>query len=413
MLPMDDVRIVDLTQYAMGPFATRVLADYGADVIKIERPGGDPARRLGPFPKDVPHIERSGAFLALNTSKRSVVVDLKRPEGRDLVLGLVERAEIVVESFAPGTLDHLGLGYDRLRAVNPRIVLTSISNFGQTGPYRDWKGTDLTLYAMGGPMISQGDPSREPLKTGGRAPGYQVGYAAALASAVGLTAAERRGHGEHLDVSAFEVLAHSIDSRLGRLLGYQYNGRLVGRAGSGLGVGSGTYPCLDGFVLITSGAPRLPLTIRMIGREDLLDQPEWATLEARSHPDRVPEFDAYLLMWTLEHTKEEIRAACQQYGVLGGPLNTTADLFVDRNFAARGFFQTIDHPEAGPLTYPGFQARFNTEPPQPPRKRAPLLGEHTVEVIRDVLDMQPADIDRLRGAGVIQTREEVRDAVAS
>ncbi|MEZ4553299.1 MAG: CoA transferase [Dehalococcoidia bacterium] len=412
MLPLDDVRVVDLTHYAMGPFATRVLADYGADVIKIERPGGDPARRLGPFPKDEPHPERSGAFLALNTGKRSIVVDLKDANGRAIVLNLVRDAQIVVESFAPGTLDRLGLGYEALRGVNPRVVLTSVSNFGQTGPYRDWKGTDLTLYGMGGPMISQGDPSREPLKTAGRAPGYQVGYAAALASAVGLTQSERRGRGEHLDVSAFEVLAHSIDSRLGRLLGYQYNGRIVGRAGSGLGVGSGTYPCADGFVLITSGPARLGLTIRMIGREDLLEQPEWATLEARSHPDRVPEFDAYLLPWTLEHTKEEIRAACQKHGVLGGPLNTTADLFVDRNFVERGFFQTVDHPETGPLTYPGYQARFNTEPPLPLRRRAPLLGEHTVEVLRDVLGMAPAEIERLRDAGTIGVREEVRDAVA-
>src|SRR5690606_22278969 len=121
--------------------------------------------------------------------------------------------------------------------------------------------------------------------------------------------------------SAFEVLAHSIDSRLGRIVGYQHNGRRAGRTGGGLGIGSGTYPCLDGFVLITSGAARLHLTIRMIGRPDLLEQPEWATLEARAHPDRIPEFDAYLLPWTLEHTREEIRAACQQFGVLGGPLN--------------------------------------------------------------------------------------------
>lgn len=412
MLPLDDVRVVDLTHYTMGPFATRVLADYGADVIKVERPGGDPARRLGPFPKDDPHIERSGTFLALNTGKRSVVLDLKRPEGREVVLQLTRRAQIVVENFAPGTLDRLGLGYEALRAENPRIVLTSISNFGQTGPYRDWQGTDLTLYGMGGPMISQGDPSREPLKTAGRAPGYQVGYAAALASGIGLLAAERRGTGEHLDVSAFEVLAHSIDSRLGRLLGYQYNGRIVGRAGSGLGVGSGTYPCADGFVLITSGPTRLPLTIRMIEREDLLAEPEWATLEARSHPDRVPEFEAYLLPWTLTHTKEEVRAACQKHGVLGGPLNTTADLMVDRNFVERGFFQTIEHPETGPLTYPGYQARFNTEPPQPVRRRAPLLGEHTFEVLRD-LGMASGEIESLRTGGVIQMRQEARDAVAS
>jgi len=414
MLPLDDVRVIDLTHYTIGPFTTRVLADYGADVVKIERPGGDPARLLPPFPKDEPHPERSGTFLALNTAKRSVVLNLKHEEGRRLLLDLVRGAQVVVENFKPGTLERLGLGYETLREVNPAIVLTSISNFGQTGPYRDWEGTDLTLYGMGGAMIAQGDPEHSPLKTGGRAPGYQVGYSAALATAVGLLAAERRGTGEHLDISAFEALAHSIDGRLGRILGYQHNGRVVGRTGGGLGVGSGTYPCADGYVLITSGPTRLPLTLRMIGREDLLEQPEWATIEARAHPDRIPEFDAYLLPWTLEHTKDEIRAACQRFGVLGGPLNTTADLLVDANFVARGFFQTIDHPETGALTYPGYQARIHTEPPLPARKRAPLLGEHTADVLCGELGLDTRELRRLVEAGVVQQREqrsEVRDAV--
>jgi len=411
MLPLDDVRIIDLTQDTIGPFCTRVLADYGADVIKIEPPGGDPARLLPPFPRDEPHPERSGTFLALNTGKRSVVLDLAHERGRALALALVRGAHVVVESFAPGARDALGLGYAALRAENPRIVLTSISHFGQDGPYRDWLGTDLTLYGMGGPMIAQGDPSREPLKTAGRAPGYQVGYAAALATAMGVLAAERRGSGEHLDVSAFEVLAHSIDSRLGRILGYQYNGRVVGRTGGGLGVGSGTYPCSDGFALITSGPARLPLTIRMIGREDLLDDPLWATTEARAHPDRIEEFEAYLLPWTLERTKEEVRAACQRFGVLGGPLNTTADLFVDRNFVAREFFQTIDHPETGPLTYAGYAARFHTEPPQPPRRRAPLLGEHTADVLRGELALGRDELEQLQASNVVQLLE-VSDAGA-
>ena len=411
MLPLDDIRVIDLTQDAAGPFCTRVLADYGADVIKIEPPGGDPARLLPPFPRDEPHPERSGTFLALNTGKRSVVLDVGHDRGRALVLELVRGAQVVVESFAPGTLDALGLGYEALRAANPRVVLTSISNFGQDGPYRDWLGTDLTLYAMGGPMIAQGDPGREPLKTAGRAPGYQVGYAAALATAMGVLGAERRGSGEHLDISAFEVLAHSIDSRLGRILGYQYNGRVVGRTGGGLGVGSGTYPCSDGYALITSGPARLPQTIRMIGREDLLDEPHWATTEARAHPDRIAEFEAYLLPWTSERTKEEVRAACQRFGVLGGPLNTTADLLVDQNFVAREFFQTIDHPATGPLVYPGYQARIHTEPPQPPRRRAPLLGEHTAAVLCDELAVDRGELERLRASGVVQLLE-VSDAGA-
>ena len=194
-LPLDGLRIVDLTQEAMGPFCTRLLADYGAEVIKIEPPAGDPARALPPFAADTPGPERSGTFLFLNTNKRSVVLDLERPADRERLLDLVAGADAVVESFAPGTLDALGLGYDRLAAVNPRVVLTSITHFGQDGPYRDWQATDLTVYAMGGPMLTTGHIDHEPIRVAGRMASYQVGYMAALATAVGLHAAEARGTG--------------------------------------------------------------------------------------------------------------------------------------------------------------------------------------------------------------------------
>jgi formyl-CoA transferase len=152
----------------------------------------------------------------------------------------------------------------------------------------------------------------------------------------------------------------------------------------------------------------------MIEREDLLEQPEWATLEARSHPDRIPEFEAYMLPWTLTHTKEEIRAACQRFGVLGGPLNTTADLLTDPNYVSRGFFQTIDHPETGPLMYPGYPARIHTEAPLPARRRAPLLGEHTSEVLCGELGVSAEEFARLAAQGAVAQRaEEARDAVAS
>ena len=412
MLPLDNIRVLDLTHLTVGPFCTRVLADYGADVIKIERPGGDPARMLPPFPGDEPHPERSGTFLALNTAKRSVVLDLKSEQGRNIALRLAAGADVVVDNFSPGTIDRLGLGYEALREANPRLVYTSITNFGTTGPYRDWEGTDLTLFAMGGAMIGQGHLDHEPVKLGGRAAGYQAGYAAALASAMGVVAAEQRGSGEQLEVSIFETLLQSIDLRLGRLMGFQHNGIEAYRSGAGLGVGSGTLPCIDGYVLITSGPARLPSTMRMIGREDLLERPEWATVESRSDPDRIPEFDQYLLEWTITKTKEEVRAACQEHGVLGGPLNTTADLLQDRNFVHRKFFQEIDHPETGPLTYPGYQVTFHTDPPREPRRRAPLLGEHTREVLEGELGLSPEELADLEASGVIALGKEAADAGA-
>ena len=391
-LPLDGLRIVDLTQEAMGPFCTRLLADYGAEVIKIEPPAGDPARALPPFAADTPGPERSGTFLFLNTNKRSVVLDLERPADRERLLDLVAGADGVVESFAPGTLDALGLGYDRLAAVNPRVVLTSITHFGQDGPYRDWQATDLTVYAMGGPMLTTGHIDHEPIRVAGRMASYQVGYMAALATAVGLHAAEARGTGEHVDVSAFEALTDSIDTRLTRLQAYQYAGSLAQRGSLARGVGMGTYPCADGFVTLSGGLPaQVPRLFRMLGVEHLLEQPKWSVPGMAFDPERVDEFAAYLLPWTLARTKREVREACQEYGVLGAPISTVAEALDDPSFVERGFFQQIDHPETGAIRYPGYHFTLHSEDgPMPPRRRAPLLGEHTDEILGALPERRPA-----------------------
>ena len=165
--PLADLTVIDLTHGISGPYCTKLLADFGADVIKVERPGaGDYARTLGPFPQDVPHPEKSGIFLFLNTNKRSVTLDLKTAEGAAALKELAKRADILVESFKPGTMDDLGLGYDALRQINPDLIYTSVSNFGQTGPYRDYLGSELTLYAMGGRMTASGLPDMYPAEAG-------------------------------------------------------------------------------------------------------------------------------------------------------------------------------------------------------------------------------------------------------
>ena len=182
-MALSHLKVLDLTSNLSGPYCAMILADQGADVIKIERPdGGDPSRRLGPFPDDVPHAEKSGLFLHLNTNKESVALNLKTLRGRQIFFQLLTRADIVVENFHPRVMRTLGLEYALLRFVKPRLVMTSISNFGQTGPYRDWKARDLTLYAMGGEMYSSGATGRDPLQ---QAPGltlYQAGSMAATGS---------------------------------------------------------------------------------------------------------------------------------------------------------------------------------------------------------------------------------------
>ncbi|MCC6416907.1 MAG: CoA transferase, partial [Gemmataceae bacterium] len=206
-------RVLDLTRALTGPFATRYLADLGADVIKIEPPGGEPGRALGPFKDDVPGPERSGTFFLLNLNKRSVVLALKSEHGRDTFLRLTATADLVVESFRPGVLAELGLGYEALRAAHPRVVLLSISNFGQTGPYRDFKGSETVLYGMGAEMYSVGLADREPLKMGGTVALFQAGAAAAVAAVAGLAAARRHGVGQWIDFSVYEAMTSSVDRR--------------------------------------------------------------------------------------------------------------------------------------------------------------------------------------------------------
>ena len=403
IMPLDDIRIIDLTHMTSGPFGTRILGDYGADVIKIERPvTGDPTRSMPPFYKDEPGLERSGLFLFLNTNKRSVTLDLKSERGRDILRDLVKGAQIVVESFSPGTLDALGLGYEDLKKINPKLVMTSVSNYGQNGPYRDYLGIEMNLYAMGGSMISAGDVDNEPLKTAGRIVSYHAGYVAALASAMGLFQVEfRDADGDYMDVSIFETAMHSIDMRLGRMMGYQYTGHLATRPSRAAAVGGGVHPCSDGYFLMTGGPRFIPNIIQMIGMEELLEQPEWGTTEGRANPDRIDEFLPHIIPWTLERTKEEVRQACEAFAVLGGPLNTIEDLINNEQFVARNYFQEIDHPETGPIKYPGFHNKLYREGAEmPARRRAPLLGEHTDEVLGE-LGLSATDIAGMHADGVV------------
>lgn len=195
-MALSDIKVLDLTWYIAGPYCTKLLADYGAEVIKIEKPGcGDPARRMPPFFKDDPDPEKSGLFLHLNTNKRSITLNLKTEAGKDIFKKLVKKADIVVENFSPRVMSSLGLSYAELEKINPMIVMTSISNFGQAGPYRDFKASELVLSAMGSAMRSCGQPDREPLKLYGNVLQYQSGAVSAVATMGTLFGARTMGEG--------------------------------------------------------------------------------------------------------------------------------------------------------------------------------------------------------------------------
>ena len=409
------LNVLDFTHFVAGPYCTKLLADYGANVIKVEHPpGGDGSRLMGPFPNDEAHPEKSAQFLHLNTNKRGIALDLKQGGAGAIVDRLAAWADIVVESYRPGVADRLRIGYERLRALNPAVVYTSISNFGQTGPYRDYRGSEIVFYGMGGEMHSTGLADREPLKLGGNVGLYQAGAVAAvatmgavLAGSFSLDADADTTTGQHIDVSILETQLGSVDRRQSALLAYQYTGELSHRPASG---GSGgypnaVYPCSDGYLQINGSRMYFPRAVAMLGNPPQLTEDRWRDPASQGDAEMQEEFEGeHFLPWILERTRAEAWSAAQENRVLSGPINTMADLDVDPSFNARGVFTEGDHPVAGRMRYPGRPFIMNGSPWRL-RRTAPLLGQHTAEILAE-MGFSDAEIGALREAGVILVNGE-------
>lgn len=402
---LDGVKVVDLSHHIAGPYCTKLLADYGAQVIKIERPdGGDPARRMGPFLKDDPHPEKSGLFLHLNTNKWSITLNLKTELGKKILLDLVEDADILVENFHPRVMPGLGLDYPVLEARNRRIIMTSISNFGHTGPYRDYRMSEIEAYAMGGVMHATGMPEREPIKLALTVEQFFVGNVAATASMGAFIGALTSGEGQQLDLSIMEMQVGHQDRGIANLITYQYSGQPTFRRSRELSrtiMPNGVYPTAEGYGQFSGGQLTWwPRFCRMIGRLDLIDDPHFTTPENfYNNPDVKAEVEAFFYEWLFQNTKQEAMEKSQAEGYLAGAINTMEDVFNDPHLAARNFFVEIDHPVSGTLKYPGPPFIMSETSWKP--GRAPLLGEHNREVYCDRLGFSGDDLVRMREQGVI------------
>lgn len=405
VMPLEGYKVIDLSNMLTGPYCTRMLSDYGAEVIKVEPKTGDPARMHGPFLNDDPDLEKSGLFLFLNTNKRSITVDIETEEGQDVIRDLVKDASIVVENFKPGYLESLGLGYDALSAINPNLVMTSITNFGQTGPYKDWEGVDLTIWAMGGAMKTSGNGDYEPLKMAGRIASFHVGSVASLATLTALWQAEFQDEGDHVDVPFFETFMGAIDRHVGQLVGHQYTGNIAPRSIPGSRLAAGARPVSDGYFLITGGAQGggrfFQRLMAMLGMEDQLNEFPWNDRSQYTEQDTIDLFESFYVPWMLEHTKDEVTDLVREYGVLGGAVNTVGDLLSIKQYRERDYWQEIEHPVAGSFEYPGYNFRpHGVEMPET-RNPAPLLGQHTDEVLTDALGYSAEKIEQLHKSGAV------------
>jgi benzylsuccinate CoA-transferase BbsE subunit len=402
-------RVLDLAD-EKGLLCGKILGDLGADVIKIERPGGDSSRNIGPYYHDEPDPEKSLLWFALNTSKRGITLDITKEEGKDIFRKLVKTADFVVETFTPGYLDRLGLGYSDLEKINPEVIMVSITPFGQTGPYRDYKTADIVAWGTGGNMASYGDADRPPTHFSQHSQVYLHGGCDGAQGA--LTALWHRhstGEGQQVDVSLQEAVVQCTEHITA---GWDQSHRLGKRAmpdDDRAGKLTQIWPCKDGHVswFYWGGVMSLRTNVPMVKwmeaegeADEFLLNYDWANFGMMVNPEELAKIEEPTAKFFLKRTKDELFEGALKYGVQLYPVSTPADMIHSRQLEARKFWVELEHPELNDtITYPGSFSGTQVAPPRLSR-RAPLIGEHNREVYEE-LGITGDELDKLARNGII------------
>ena len=359
---LDGVRVLDLAEFVAGPYCAKLFGDFGADVIKVEPQVGDVARRVGPFPGDIPDPEKSGLFLHLNANKRGIRLNLESDTGRSILSELMSVSDIVVTSFSPARLESLELTFEELSRRHPSLVTVAITNFGLWGPYRDYEASEIVLYAMGHSMSSTGLPERPPIKMAGYLTQYQSGSVAAAAGLGAYFGRLSTGEGELLDVSMMEVQAGGSDRRNTFLTRYQYTGETVLREHQDRAPGvlpSGFHPCQDGWVQGGFTVQHWKGFVGILERPELLDEPPFTNPEVDLLDMRYKDWlEGLFYDWLGPRTRRQAMEDAQRGGAMLLPVNNLSDVLQDEHLSARDYWVEADHPTAGRLTYPGTVLRL-------------------------------------------------------
>lgn len=391
--PLSDVVVLDLGQIYQGPYATFLMAMAGAKVIKVEPPAGEYLRA---------RADVGGAampFSMLNSNKESVVIDLKAPQGRDLFLKMVERADVVLENFAPDTMERLGLGWDKLRAANPRLIYAAGSGYGRSGPYSTYPAMDLTVQAMSGIMSITGFPDREPVKSGPALCDFFGGIHLYAGIMTALYERAKTGQGRLVDISLQDAVYPSLASNLS--LWYSSGGKASPRTGNrhgGLAASPyNVYPTRDGHIAIICVGQRQWLwLVEAMGNKALGEDPRFRDL--RSRCANMDELDALIGEWTGTFDKEDLFQLLLKHRVPSAPVRDLAEVVEDRNMHERGMLSWVDHPEYGRMVLPNSPLRFGGLE-QMPLRPSPRLDEHHEEVLRDWFGLSAGEIEALRAEG--------------
>ncbi len=402
MHPLEGVRVLDLTRALAGPYCTMMLGDLGADVIKVERPGrGDDSRGWGPpFAGEPygPYPGESAYFIAVNRNKRSLTANLKSPEGQEVMRRLAGVSDVLVENFRTGVLDSMGLGYEELHALNPRLVYCSISGYGRTGPYAERPGYDVIIQAEGGMMAITGPEEGPPSRVGVPIVDITAGMFAATAVLAALRARDLTGEGQLVDVSLLDTQVALLANVASNYLVGGAEPRRLGNAHPNIAPYE-AFPARDRwFALAAANERQWAVLCDVIGRPELKDDPRFATNGARvsNRPELVTVLNDVFAARDADEWLPDLREA----GLPCGPINTVPDVFDHPQAQARDLALETEHPTAGPVRLTGFPYKLSQTPAEV-RQPPPLLGQHTEEVLTELLDYTAAEVAGLREQGGI------------
>jgi benzylsuccinate CoA-transferase BbsE subunit len=413
-------RVLDLAD-EKGLYCGKLLADLGADVIKVEKPGGDPCRNIGPFYHDVPDKEKSLYWFHFNTSKRGITLDMEKRDGQELFRKLAATADCVVETSPPGHMDELGLGYASLEKINPRVIVVSITPFGQTGPYSTYKASDIVAMAMGGFMYLCGDTDRPPVRVTAAQAFMAAGLQGALGAMTALWHRATTGEGQHVDVSVQECVGNILDNPQAWDLQKILYRRMGSERTAGINVRRLPYVCKDGYIACWTPEPDLETALAYARQDghDLEQDPaakelidKWRPIDKEFQETGnmaliIANSDLLRSLYDIgrpiiaQYTKKELLEKARERHIGNGPINTAKDLLESDQLAAREYFVAVEHPELDDtLTYPGAPVKLS-ETPWRIQRRPPLVGEHNEEVYEKELGISREEIILLAQAGVI------------